>query len=220
MDIADYIETVGKVQEIMEGKLIAINLDVIPGEFGRTPSRREVRDACEQGWENYQRIRRETSAEIMPVFHQHDDWEWLDRYIKTDCYVLGISPANDLSSTKRLPFLSRSFGTVRDQKRCHGLAATAMSLMLKYPWYSVDSATWVVAPANGHTAWFDTAHRALQMAKYRERERFARNFSKELMDGPNYLGYKERIRSFVNAFCDMEAYINTVWERKGFSWND
>lgn len=220
ISLTDYIETVGEVQEVMGERLIAISLDVIPGEFGRRPTKLEVEEACERGWENYQRLRRETKAEIMPVFHQHDDWVWLDRYLKEDCYLLGISPANDLSTSQRRPYLSRCFATVRDQKRCHGLAATSVPLMLDYPWYSADSATWVSAPAWEWTASWNPMKRVLKMLNYKDREKIKDGFDLRYMDRPGYFGYYERMMSFVEAYLEIEAFVNRVWARKGFSWSD
>jgi hypothetical protein len=67
---------------------------------------------------------------------------------------LGISPGNDKSTTEKQKWLDRCMDYITDDKgkplvRFHGFGVTAVPLMLRYPWYSVDSTSWIILAANG-----------------------------------------------------------------------
>ena len=63
-----------------------INLDVIPGDRGRKPTRTEVDQACKEGLENYYWFR-EQGIETVPVFHEDDNWEYLEIFRKDNLYI-------------------------------------------------------------------------------------------------------------------------------------
>ena len=57
-----------------------VNLDVIPGEFGRKPTVDEVEASAEQGYSNMKRME-EYGLSPIPVFHQGERPYWLERLI-------------------------------------------------------------------------------------------------------------------------------------------
>lgn len=85
----------------------------------------------------------------MPVWHFGSDPAWLKRYLDRGYDYIGIGglvpnpydvlkPALDDIFTK---YLTDSQGYPR--VKLHGFAATAIPLMTRYPWYSVDSSSWI-----------------------------------------------------------------------------
>ena len=73
---------------------------------------------------------------IMPVFHQNDKFEWLERYLNYGVEYLGISPANDKSSSSRMMWLNECMKYICDKKgfpkvKIHGFAVTSFLLMKK-----------------------------------------------------------------------------------------
>jgi len=85
----------------------------------------------------------------IPIFHLGTPLKWLQKYIDEghDYIALGGITPNPVSVT--LPILDRLWSLYLTDDaglpRCkvHGLAVTSPQLMARYPWYSVDSTTWL-----------------------------------------------------------------------------
>lgn len=134
-----------------------VNLDIIPGKpndvKSKTPSL--IESACQGGWDNYQRmIKRLPLEKVVPVFHQGDSYDWLEKYLDFGTPYLGISPANDRTTEQKMTWLAEVKKYIFDSAgrpivKTHGFAVTAFRLMKFMQWHSVDSASWVRSAAYG-----------------------------------------------------------------------
>lgn len=86
----------------------------------------------------------------VPVYHGDKDISWLKRYIDDGHKLIGISTCNRTSGGRaKLAYydscfnLGAKYGVVY-----HGFAQTGTE-MFRYPWYSVDSASWLKAASYG-----------------------------------------------------------------------
>lgn len=85
----------------------------------------------------------------MPVWHFGSDVKWLLRYIKEGYDYIGIGGLVPNPYCVLKPALDEIFTKyLTDRKgypvvKLHGFAATSIQLMTRYPWYSVDSASWI-----------------------------------------------------------------------------
>lgn len=227
IDIDKYISKINELHKSLGDKLIAINLDVIPGKFGIKPTPEEVKLSCEASYKNYLYIKSKTKCKLMPVFHQHDNFEWLDIYIKDDCFLLGISPANDCTTKQRILWLDQVFSKVKLQKRCHGLAATAIPIMSRYPFYSCDSASWLLSSAFGITLFFNPRTCKMETVHYKDKLSVIKKNAVRIVDGFNTpeqdkkkTQYIERQKESVRSFLKAENYLNKLWQARGVKWND
>ena len=151
IEVGEYIKFVKDHLHLIDR---CVNLDVIPAEFGRTPTSEEVEDSAERGWSNFLEMRK---AELnpIPVFHQGERMVWLDKMIEYGCDYVGISPANDRTTSQKKEWLDDVFSFLCDNNdgyapvKTHAFGVTAVELMFRYPWYSVDSATWLLLGAYG-----------------------------------------------------------------------
>ena len=130
-----------------------VNLDVIPGAFGRTPSPTEVEESAQKSWDNMLRMEAEDLKPI-PVFHMGEQFKWLRRMVEHGCPYVGISPANDRTTDKKRVWLDRVFGEITDAQgwpivKTHAFGVTAIDLLIRYPWFSADSTTWIMIAARG-----------------------------------------------------------------------
>jgi hypothetical protein len=147
IDLDEYIayakDFIGRNRGLID-HIYVVNLDVIPGVQGTKPTKKEVEEAAKQGWANMLRME---AAGLTPlhIFHQGEDFEWLERLAARHRYI-GISPSNDASGKSKFLWMQRVFGTIRANNMTHGFAVTARKLMQAFPWYSVDSTSWM-APA-------------------------------------------------------------------------
>lgn len=91
----------------------------------------------------------------LPVFHQGEDWKYLDYYANNYDYIC-ISPLSySAGGSSMVNWLDKCFSDhVCDKDgypkcKVHGLGLTTVKMMLRYPWYSVDSSSWVQTSAYG-----------------------------------------------------------------------
>lgn len=152
----DFEKYIKYLKHYEKGIDLIVNLDVIPASPGVKRIPQEVIDAsASKGYENYLRLIAEgfSKEKVIHVFHQNEDWHWLDRMVKEIPYI-GLSPANDRTTKEKILWLDKCMDHVLDEKgfplvKFHGFAVTSHELMRRYPWYSVDSSSWCVQAGMG-----------------------------------------------------------------------
>jgi hypothetical protein len=87
----------------------------------------------------------------VPVYHGDSPLYWVEKYIGEGHRILGIG--NDGNTKTSNDDLRRYYSTVFDlaeknNVKLHGFAVTG-DFMFEFPWYSVDSTTWLKAAAFG-----------------------------------------------------------------------
>ena len=90
----------------------------------------------------------------LPCFHYGEDERYLEYYLANYDYITlgGMVP---ISTPQLHIWLDRLWdkyltdGSGRPRIKIHGFGLTAIPLMEKYPWYSVDSSSWVQMASNG-----------------------------------------------------------------------
>lgn len=133
------------------GQIWLINLDVIPGESGRDPTVTEIADAIVQSDRNLEILKKRFGDVVLPVFHQGEDLTRLDEVCAQAQYI-GVSPRNDVAEPRRIEWSQRIHAYLARKHphvKTHGLAATGFNMFTKVPWYSVDSASWIMSAAYG-----------------------------------------------------------------------
>jgi hypothetical protein len=93
-------------------------------------------------------------AKPLPCFHAGEDEKYLEWYVQNYEYItLGGMVG---SSTKSLcVWLDRMWdrylvdGSGRPRLKVHGFGITAIPIMERYPWYSVDSSSWIQSTSFG-----------------------------------------------------------------------
>lgn len=150
IDIDQYI---AYIRENIQHIDCYVALDVIPGSFGVVPTAAEVEASAEKSWENLLYME-EHGLEPIPVFHMGEQFKWLRKMVDHGCSYIGISPANDRTTQAKQLWLDRVFNEITDADghpvvKTHAFGVTSVPLMLRYPWESVDSTTWILCPARG-----------------------------------------------------------------------
>lgn len=91
----------------------------------------------------------------MPVFHISSDEKYLKRYVDNYDYIAiaGMSGDSKKNVFPMLDYLFKKY--IIDDKgkprvKVHGLGATSLPLMQRYPWYSVDSASCMKSAVYGN----------------------------------------------------------------------
>ncbi len=136
IDIQEYIDFIKEHEDVLD---VYANLDVI--------------GSAEGTWKN-QRIMERAGLNPLPCFHYGEDLKWLKRYINKYEYIAlgGMVP---ISTPQLAIWLDDIFSQyICDEEgmpkvKIHGFGLTSLKLLLRYPWYSVDSTSWVVTGRMG-----------------------------------------------------------------------
>lgn len=127
-----------------------VALDQIPGTNKRAAKTAgDVENAARQSFDNYH-LMRKAGLKVIPVFHQGEDFEWLERMVKDGCDYIGISPYPRAGQETILRWLDECFTRISDHDgnpivKTHGFGATSWGMITRYPWFSIDSTTWALA---------------------------------------------------------------------------
>ncbi|MFP4025834.1 MAG: hypothetical protein ACLFVR_15020 [Thiohalospira sp.] len=144
IDVQEYIKFIKKHQDIIG---IYANLDVI-GLGGKQPNQLTAEKTLEN-----QKIMEAAGLSPLPCFHYGEPLSFLEYYVKNYDYIaLGVAGN---SGAKLIPWLDSCFSkyicdnTGFPKVKVHGFAITSVPLMLRYPWYSVDSTSWALIGGMG-----------------------------------------------------------------------
>lgn len=175
-----------------------VSLDVI-GDARRT-------------WDNYQIIK-SVFPDAIPTFHLGSDLAYLKRYVDlTDRVAIGGMVIYKADPEKMFRELDRVFRLFSPSTlpRLHGFGMTNLPVITRYPFYSVDSSTWVngskyglIKSTNGDI----TKRNALKRAPTTD------------VVATLISTYDERSKHNIKFFLDLEQEITSLWAARGITWN-
>ncbi len=138
INLQDYINFVKQHESLLT---VYANLDVI-GDPKAT-------------WKNQLEMER-AGLQPLPVFHYGSDPKWLERILSRGYDYMALGGFMAAGSTENimrwLDYIWSRYLTDKDgmpKVKVHGFAITSHPLLRRYPWYSVDSTTWVLVGAMG-----------------------------------------------------------------------
>lgn len=141
--------TLGVTIDIQKyARYIIENRDIIREEDGAVLA--SVLDGigdARKTWENQVEMER-LGAKPLPCFHYGEDERYLEWYMERYDYITlgGMVP---VTTAQLYPWLDRLWekyltdGAGRPRLKVHGFGLTSLPLVLRYPWYSVDSSSWI-----------------------------------------------------------------------------
>lgn len=201
---------------------VTVNLDVIPGQPGRTSTKAEREEGMERSLANAD-VLRGHGLRVMEVFHQDEPASFLAKLIerRREGEPLGISPRNDMSIKARCAWLKTTLrwmvhnGGRESIPPCHGLAATAEPFLDAFPFYSVDSSSWSVAYRYGRvitdsstelvTSRFGAPGTTLTIR----------------LDQPDQRAVLfAQVRESIRSLNRRARHSTSVWAARGISWQD
>ena len=132
IDINEYIQFIKKHQSYLS---YYANLDVIGNPLAT--------------WQNQKKMEAEGLAPV-PCFHFGEDIKYLTKYYLSGTYkYLSLGGMVGRNSKELIEWLDNLFINYLCDKqgnpriKVHGFGMTSFKLMLRYPWYSVDSTSWI-----------------------------------------------------------------------------
>jgi len=110
----------------------------------------------EKTWEITMLLEEEYGLKPLPVIHCHSELKWFAKYIERGHTFIGIGGLGQgITKSSFLPWADKVFHFLCPAPhklplvRTHGFAMTSWELLLRYPWWSVDSASWIKIAAYG-----------------------------------------------------------------------
>lgn len=137
IDIKDYIEFIKKYKDHLEVYSVLDSIGDPKATFAN------------------QMLMERAGLSPLPCFHFGEDVKWLQKYLDRghDYIALGgMVPVPNKELYQWLDVLFSDFLTNPDgfpKVKVHGFGMTSFDLMLRYPWYSVDSTSWIITGRNG-----------------------------------------------------------------------
>jgi hypothetical protein len=119
---------------------VMVGLDVISSE--RTPQALER--GAQEGWDNLKYLESK-GLNILHTYHSGEDEKWLKKLMDNYEYF-AVSKTGDVAGVEER--LNRIFSKLVDKHgrihhKIHGFGVTSPKMMMRYPWASVDSSSWV-----------------------------------------------------------------------------
>lgn len=150
INIKDYIQYLKDNRHLL---FCYVNVDKIPGKFGQRKTMEQVEDSAKVGYGNLQTIKGH-GLNPMPTFHQGERFYWLERMLSDGERYIGLATAKDQQPNEQARWLDSVFSLITDAQgrpliKTHGLGVTNTALLLRYPFYTVDSTTWLLTPGYG-----------------------------------------------------------------------
>lgn len=120
---------------------------------------------AEQSYLNYRRMKDDMGVDVIPVFHCREDVRWLCKYLEEGVPYLALGGMVPESIDYKQKWLDDLFSRyLTDSKghpltKVHGFGLTVGWLIERYPWFSVDSTTWLNGAKYGSIIVnFETSH--------------------------------------------------------------
>lgn len=195
--IEDYIEFIRKT-----GVETYANLDVI-GDAEATRRNQEVMEAA--------------GLTPIPCFHSEENLDFLEYYCQHYDYIAIGGLAGRFSWTYNMRFVDSCFGVIKKYwpKKIHGFGVTKQDFLERFPWFSVDSSSWVASAGYGVVNQFSNRRWITQKTGDC---RTTNLVTIRGVDRPGKKNWRERRRMNIKAYLKMQSYITDLWDKRGISW--
>jgi hypothetical protein len=142
------------------------NLDVIP-QSGKLE---DVKVAAKETLENQKRLEDITGMTPVPTFHKGEPIEYLHKYLEEYEFIAIGGLMN--KSIRTRTYYDIVWRANTQHKKLHAFGSSSINHLLRYPWYSADSSSWLVQarlgivmiPQPGTDSKYNFATRPVQVA--------------------------------------------------------
>jgi len=113
-------------------------------------------------WRVTQKLEREYGLRPVPVYHGDASLDWFRKYADAGHKLICVGRIKALGSAELRRYYERVFELAEKLGgiKLHGLMATGAN-MYRFPWFSVDSATWTHMAAKGRLMYIDRKNKRL-----------------------------------------------------------
>lgn len=198
ISIDDYIVAVRRFQDKLT---VYANLDVIDN-LQATLKNQKIMESC--------------GLKPLMTFHMGSDFKYLEMYMERYDYI-GLGGMVGIEGSK-VDFLNRVFALAKKYwpVKFHGYGVTNTSLLTKFPFYSADSSSAIIAGAFGRIIEWDGVR------KTNER------WSDKAKDGQlawcadiyGESAHRNRRLMNIKAIKQFEEHLTELWKQRGVDWHE
>ena len=150
----------------------------------------------------------------LPVFHYGSDFAILRELAqKYDYIALGGLVPYSKRKTLLKRHLDSCFAIVRDQCRVHGFGMTGMEILQRYPWYSVDSTSWLGGSKRAEYHSFERGKLKFKQTTIKEDVSLQSIPLMQKEKGDQ--SWKKRSTDCVKQWLQVEEYVTDLWTKRG-----
>lgn len=150
IDIDEYVKFLNDNLDYID---FAISLDKIPGNYQALKTYQDIIDAANQTYDNflYMRDKIKDKNKLIPVFHQDEPFEYLEKYLSIPDVTYICIAAHDMGS--RFEWYNECFQIIKTSKnpnvRVHCLGNSIPDIVNYFPFTSIDASSWKLIGATG-----------------------------------------------------------------------
>jgi len=193
-------------------------------------------ESGKKSYENYLVMRKFVPyPKLVPVFHFEEDFSLLEQYIKDGNDVIGLGglagsfkpgSKGKLDVKRSMCWFAKIFTTFSKQK-FHGLGMFSKTLLLTFPFYSVDSTHWLQTGRYGHILGFDDSKMKLWQLSFRDKKTWDKltelkskgtTSFRSLADFPGSKNYLNRSSMSIVEIRKYVDFVTKLWEVRGIKW--
>jgi len=105
-------------------------------------------------YRNQKVLENEYGLKPMPVVHYPAPIEWIERYVNEGYNLIGLGMGGMERNISREQWIQRCFDCVSNSSgvptvKFHGFGIGGHRFMFSFPWWSIDSTSWLMAGMNG-----------------------------------------------------------------------
>jgi hypothetical protein len=187
-----------------------------------------VKESIKQTREN-QRIMEEAGLTPLPVFHANtivsteadEALKYFEELLERYEYIfIGGMAGENINITKLMEICDILYNLNSKYKRkFHALGQTSSDILLRYPWYSVDSTSWLQG-AISNRLFYVREFLELKSDKL-EKKAFQNNICSPLLfdvEG-EMSAWKLKLQKNVVIFNEYQEIVTDYWSERGVQWN-
>lgn len=170
--------------------------------------------------ENQRLLVENTDTKIIPIYHISDWTAKKTRHLLEDfCADFDYIAAAGVAVRHRemvREFYDYIFNITRDKVKVHGLAVTSQQRLADWPWYSVDSTSWISGGKFGTMKTFKAGkiHSVFGIRKCVTNDLPMTDINSAI----EMLGPYEMLKVSIKGFLNLEAHTTELWKRRGVIW--
>ena len=199
INLDDYIEFIKRYEDAIDDYA---NLDVIGDHKASMRNQQYMEDA---------------GMKPIPVFHWGSKLEDLKAMVERyDRIALGGLVPHARKKSRLFRWLDSCFSIIRNNAKVHGFGMSGLPVLLRYPWFSCDSTSWLGGTMRATIVYFENGDLRTVSTKIKKH---ANHKSIDLTDQADKRWY-QRVVHNAREYQKMEQYVTEVWRQRGIEWKD
>jgi hypothetical protein len=173
---------------------------------------------------NREYLIKNTNTKIIPIYHLGDlengDKKYLyDMLDKFDFISIGGVAGEKKGRVKEKILYDFIFSNTKDKWKVHGLGITGKSALMNYPFYSVDSTSWLGGSMRGEVLSFENGSLKITPTSSIKAKEKSTYKTISFNDEKGEKKWFKRVVNNAKEFMKFEKYITKLWEKKGITWD-